>query len=814
MVEEWDDEGAFEDVANLPIDAADLTERDPFDLSRALEGAALEHLNPEVKRLVLRSEFEPSGDQPKAIEKLISQLENGQERCVLLGVTGSGKTYAMAQVIQELNIPTLIISHNKTLARQLYHEMAGYFPENAVDYYVSHYDYYQPEAYLAKRDMYIEKELSVNERIEQERFATIASLVTRPDCVIVSSVSCIYGLNPPETFLEYHVRVHVGQEIETSDLLHELITLQYRRTTTDLARGDCRVRGEVVDVWMPSRDDPLRIQFDFNGITKVSVCDPVSWDVLDELDEAWIHPKEFYMTSPERLEAALVSIEDELDDRIAHFASEGKELERHRIEQRTRYDLEMIREIGHCQSIENYSLHFDGRQRGERPHCLLDFFAACAKQFHGDPKKFLVIMDESHVTLPQVGGMYYGDRSRKESLINFGFRLPTAADNRPLKIPEFQSLIPQMVYVSATPGERELRHLCELTGQPLPKGLLHAQSGGGAGPRDLEKKHPESESLYHMVQHIDGISKMEIRPTGLLDPEIEVRPTSGQMADLLSEINARVERGERTLVTVLTIKFAEEVAEYLNRMGVKAHHLHSEIDTIERTEIINALRIGHIDVIVGINLLREGLDLPEVSLVAIFDADRQGFLRNERSLLQTIGRAARNLNGHVILYADGMSQAMKAAITQTLERRERQQAYNEANNITPKGIVKALPKMNSDLDDLIAGTSSSKDGSRRLVAKKGGRKEGDWAKRLNLGAGAWASGKGQDGSSGFKSNNSIENSNIQLAYDEPSDAKNFSPEQIQDMLKELKSAMQVAAKNLDFEEAARLRDRIFELEQL
>ena len=814
MVNDWDDDGAFEDLANRPIEDADLEERDPFDLSRALEGAALEHLHPDVKRMVLHSKFEPSGDQPKAIEKLISQLENGQERCVLLGVTGSGKTYAMAQVIQKLNIPTLIISHNKTLARQLYHEMAGYFPENAVDYYVSHYDYYQPEAYLAKRDMYIEKELSVNERIEQERFATIASLVTRPDCVIVSSVSCIYGLNPPETFLEYHVRVHVGQEIETSDLLRELITLQYKRTTTDLSRGDCRVRGEVVDVWMPSRDDPLRIQFDFNGITKVSVCDPVSWDVLDELDEAWIHPKEFYMTSPERLEAALVSIEDELDDRVAHFASQGKELERHRIDQRTRYDLEMIREIGHCQSIENYSLHFDGRERGQRPHCLLDFFAACAKQFHGDPSKFLVIMDESHVTLPQVGGMYYGDRSRKESLIDFGFRLPTAADNRPLKIPEFQKLVPQMVYVSATPGERELRHLCELTNQPLPKGLLHAQSGGGAGPRDIEKKHPDSESLYHMVQHIDGIAKMEIRPTGLLDPEIEVRPTSGQMADLLSEINAGVENGERTLVTVLTIKFAEEVAEYLKRMGVKAHHLHSEIDTIERTEIINALRIGHIDVIVGINLLREGLDLPEVSLVAIFDADRQGFLRNERSLLQTIGRAARNLNGHVILYADSMSQAMKAAITQTLERRERQQAHNEANNIIPRSIVKELPKMNSDLDDLIAGTSSSKDGSRRLVAKKGGRKEGDWAQRLNLGAGAWASGAGQDGTSGVQSNNSIVNSNIQLAYDEPSDARNLSPSQIDDLLKELKSAMQVAAKNLDFEEAARLRDRIFELEQL
>ena len=359
MVEQWDDDGAFEDQANIDVGLGDLTERDPFDLSRALEGAALEHLHPDKKRLNLHSEFQPSGDQPKAIEKLISQLENGQERSVLLGVTGSGKTYAMAQVIQHLNIPTLIISHNKTLARQLYQEMAGYFPENAVDYFVSHYDYYQPEAYLAKRDLYIDKELSINERIEQERFAAVASLVTRPDCVIVSSVSCIYGLNPPETFLEYHVRVHVGQHIETSDLLRELIVLQYKRTTVDLSRGECRLRGEVLDVWMPSRDDPLRIQFDFDGVTKIQVCDPVTWEVLDSLDEAWIHPKEFFMTSPERYEAALGSIEDELDDRIAHYSSLGHELERHRIEQRTRYDLEMIREIGHCQSMENYSLHFD-----------------------------------------------------------------------------------------------------------------------------------------------------------------------------------------------------------------------------------------------------------------------------------------------------------------------------------------------------------------------------------------------------------------------------------------------------------------------
>jgi len=814
MVEIWDDDGAFEDQANIDVGLGDLTERDPFDLSRALEGAALEHLHPEKKRLNLHSEFQPSGDQPKAIEKLISQLESGQERSVLLGVTGSGKTYAMAQVIQHLNIPTLIISHNKTLARQLYQEMAGYFPENAVDYFVSHYDYYQPEAYLAKRDLYIDKELSINERIEQERFAAVASLVTRPDCVIVSSVSCIYGLNPPETFLEYHVRVHVGQHIETSDLLRELIVLQYKRTTVDLSRGECRLRGEVLDVWMPSRDDPLRIQFDFDGVTKIQVCDPVTWEVLDSLDEAWIHPKEFFMTSPERYEAALGSIEDELDDRIAHYSSLGCELERHRIEQRTRYDLEMIREIGHCQSMENYSLHFDGRERGQRPYCLLDFFAACAKQFHGNPDKFLVIMDESHVTLPQVGGMYYGDRSRKESLIEHGFRLPTAADNRPLKLPEFQKLVPQMVYVSATPGERELRHLCEITGQPLPKGLLHAKSGGGAGHADRDKKHPDSESLYQMVQHIDGIAKMEIRPTGLLDPEIEVRPTSGQVADLLSEINIRIERGERTLVTVLTIKFAEEVSQYLNQMGVKAHHLHSEIDTIERTEIINALRIGHIDVIVGINLLREGLDIPEVSLVAIFDADRQGFLRNERSLLQTIGRAARNVNGHVLLYADSMSPAMRASIQQTLERRERQQASNEASGVVPKTIQKALPKMNSDVDDLIAGTSTSGDGTRRLIAKKGGRKEGDWAQKLNIGAGAWAAGDGQDGSSGRNSNKSIENSNIQLTYDEPDDVlSGLEPSQIQDLLGELRSAMKEAAKNLDFEEAARLRDRVFELEQ-
>ena len=757
---------------------------DPFDISKALEGAVKERLSPNVARFRIHSEYQPAGDQEKAIEEMIFQLENNQERCVLLGVTGSGKTFTMAHLIERLNIPTLIISHNKTLARQLHQEMAGIFPENGVEYFVSHYDYYQPEAYLPKRDLYIDKELSINERIEQERFATVASLVSRPDCIVVSSVSCIYGLNAPETFLAYHCRIHVGQEIEPIDLIRELVGLQYNRTTSDLKRGDVRLRGENLDVWMPSRDDPLRVRFGFEGVEHIQICDPVTWEILDQLDEAWIHPKEFFMVSPERFEAALENIETELDGRVAELKSENKELEANRLEQRTRYDLEMLREIGHCSAVENYSMHFDGREHGERPYCLLDFFAAAAKQFHGNPEKFLVIMDESHVTLPQVGGMYAGDRSRKLNLIEHGFRLPSAADNRPLKIREFQELVPQMVYVSATPGERELLHLCEITEQEAPLGLRHMAGGGGVEEAELPKKHPDAESMYDMLQMIDQIPRMEIRPTGLLDPTIEVRDTEGQVGDLLSEINARIAKGERTLVTVLTIKFAEEVAQYLNKMGIKAHHLHSEIDTIERTEIINALRIGHIDAIVGINLLREGLDIPEVSLVAIFDADRQGFLRNERSLLQTIGRASRNSNGKVILYADSMSPPMTAAIRQTLERRQRQMAHNEKHGITPVTIQKKLPQMGSDVDELIAGTS----GGKRMVCSKGGRKGGDWASNLKVGAGQWAH------------SNSV-TSNIS----QPIDENDFS-------IEELKAAMHQAALELDFERAAILRDKILEME--
>lgn len=747
---------------------------DPFDLSKALEGAARAHLDPTISRFRLHAEYGPAGDQEKAIEETLSQLNNSQSRCVLLGVTGSGKTFAMANLIERLNIPTLILSHNKTLARQLWQEMSGLFPENGVEYFVSHYDYYQPEAYLPKRDLYIEKELSLNERIEQERFSTVASLVSRPDVLVVATVSAIYGLNPPETFLQQHMRLHVGQEVEPQEVVKELVGLQYRRVTGEIARGELRLRGEVLDLWMPSRDDPIRIRFDLDGITRIQACEAVSWEPLDEIEEAWIHPKEFFMTSPERFERALSDIEFELSQRLDFFEKAGMDLEAHRLETKTNYDLDMLREIGHCRSVENYSMHFDGRQHGERPYCLLDFFAACAETFHGSKEKFLVIMDESHVTLPQLGGMYEGDRARKENLIEHGFRLPSAADNRPLKAHEFQALVPQMLYVSATPGERELKQLCEVTGQPVIE----------ADPKAKRKP-----LLKDALGSIEGIPRMEIRPTGLLDPAIEVRPTEGQVQDLLDEINAGVQAGTRSLVTVMTIKFAEEVADYLQRMGVKAHYLHSEIDTIERSEIIKALRLGHIDVIVGINLLREGLDIPEVSLVAIFDADKEGFLRNERSLLQTIGRASRNEKGRVLLYADSVSKAMEAAITQTVERRQRQIAHNEAHGITPRTIQKALPTMGVEADALLAGTAGKGvTGGKQLVGKGGGglSPKPDLVKDFDLGAGP----------------------NV----GQPAWAQVAEQALAGDTVDRLKREMAKAAERLDFERAAVLRDRIFQLE--
>ena len=757
---------------------------DPFDLSKALDGAAKAHLDPSVSRFILDAEYEPAGDQESAIEKTISQLENSQSRCVMLGVTGSGKTFAMANVIQSLNIPTLILSHNKTLSRQLWQEMSSLFPKNAVEYFVSHYDYYQPEAYLPKRDLYIEKELSMNERIEQERFSTVASLVSRPDVLVVATVSAIYGLNPPETFLQQHARIHVGQQVEPHDVVKELVALQYRRVSGEISRGELRLRGEVLDLWMPSRDDPLRIQFDLDGITRIQVCESVSWDSIDEVEEVWVHPKEFFMTSPERFERAMEDIEFELQERLDFFEKAGMDLEAHRLETKTRYDLDMLREIGHCRSIENYSMHFDGRNFGERPYCLLDFFAACAQTFHGSKEKFLVIMDESHVTLPQLGGMYNGDKARKDNLIDHGFRLPSAADNRPLKGHEFQSMVPQMLYVSATPGERELKQLCECTGQQMPE------------QDPSEKRKP---LLKDALGEIQGISRMEIRPTGLLDPQIEVRPTEGQVQNLLDEINDCVLRNERVLVTVMTIKFAEEVAEYLQRMEIKAHYLHSEIDTLERSEIIKALRIGHIDVIVGINLLREGLDIPEVSLVAIFDADKEGFLRNERSLLQTIGRASRNENGKVILYADSMGRAMESAISQTIERRQRQIAHNEKHGIVPKTIVKALPVMAIEADQLLAGTAGKGvTGGKRFVgghsSQAAKNRAYELVKKFDLGAGQWG-------------DNIL--SNLSQPNSDEVDTESTSDDV---MIERLKKEMKQAAERLEFEKAAQLRDRILQLE--
>lgn len=593
----------------------------------------------------LHSKFKPTGDQPQAIEKLVASFQEGHKYQTLLGVTGSGKTFTMANVIQRLQRPTLIISHNKTLAAQLYGEMKEFFPENAVEYFVSYYDYYQPEAYVPSTDTYIEKDSQINDEIEKLRHSATAALFERRDVIIVASVSCIYGLGSPVDYEHEMVSLRPGMEIPRQELLRRLVDIQYTRNDLAFERGTFRVRGDTIDIYPAGSDTAVRVELFGDEIDTIKEMNPLTGEILGLRNHIAVWPASHYVTSKENLERALGTIEEELEERIEWFKSRGKLLEAQRIEQRTRYDMEMLREVGICKGIENYTRHLAGFQPGEKPYTLIDYF----------PDDFIIMTDESHVMLPQLHAMYHGNLSRKQSLVDYGFRLPSALDNRPLKFEEFEKMIHQILFISATPAKYE------------------QEKSGGVTAEQI------------------------IRPTGLLDPPISVRPTEGQIDDLISEINRNIETGGRSFVTTLTKKMAEQLTDYLKAAGIRTKYLHSDIDTLERMQIIRDLRLGEFDVLVGINLLREGLDIPEVTLVAILDADKEGFLRTETSLIQTIGRAARNVNGRVIMYGDKVSPAMQAAIDETQRRRGIQEKYNEAHGITPKTIQK-------DVRDLIEAT--------------------------------------------------------------------------------------------------------------
>jgi len=655
-----------------------------------------------VQTFDLQAPYQPNGDQPQAIAELVEGVKAGKRHQTLLGATGTGKTFTISNVIQQVKKPTLIMAHNKTLAGQLYSEFKEFFPNNAVEYFVSYYDYYQPEAYVPQTDTYIEKDSSINDEIDKLRHSATSALFEREDVIIIASVSCIYGLGSPEEYREMVVSIRTGMEIERNQLLRKLVDVQYERNDVSFTRGTFRVRGDVVEIFPASRDEHcIRVEFFGDEIDRIREVDALTGEILSDREHVAIFPASHFVTREEKMRKAIENIEKELEERLALLRAEDKLLEAQRLEQRTRYDLEMMREMGFCSGIENYSRHLTLREAGATPYTLLDYF----------PEDFLLVVDESHVTLPQVRGMYNGDQARKGVLVEHGFRLPSALDNRPLRFEEYENRVHQAIYVSATPGPYELEHTPE------------------------------------MVEQI-------IRPTGLLDPLIDVRPIEGQIDNLIDEIQDRIARDERVLVTTLTKKMSEDLTAYLKEMGLKVEYLHSEIKTLERIEIIRELRKGTYDVLIGINLLREGLDIPEVSLVAILDADKEGFLRSERSLIQTIGRAARNANGHVIMYADHVTDSMKKAIDETQRRRALQMAYNEEHGITPQTIIKKIP-------DVIRATQVAEEEESYVTKATKGKK--------------------------------------------------LTKAEREQLLASLEVEMKEAAKALDFERAAELRDTIFEL---